>query len=268
MAPLLTPVGKYRTLESESGDSQTAVERTDDEISEQIEKQDQRNQVEVGESLDTVDDPVAQDVINEVKPDAWQSFRHPDITDVGDDDYQYDPPYTTQGLEQIFVDSEALSNAEIQFTAADSIDREISDIESEDMSNYDNLVYRLELGGMALSAPDFDEKETIATAIAPEETAVAVTFSADCASNYLSVNHLALSNPLVEELVGIVLSTDQNPERLSKIEHSESEYTRPLLSAWGRKGTFATITETGDVCEALSSSRISKWMNTFVASRL
>lgn len=271
MQPILSGVSdqiRSATLESDSGDSQTAVERADDEISEQIEKQDQRNQVEVGESLDTVDDPVAQDVINEAKLDAWQSFRHPDITDVGDDDYQYNSPYTTQGLEQIFVNSEALSNAGIQFTAADSLDREIPDIESEDVSNQNNLAYRLELGGMAPSAPDFDEEGTIATAIAPEETAVAVTFSADCANNYPSVNHLAPGNPLVEELVEVILNIDQNPERLSKIEHSKSEYTRPLLSAWGRQGMFATIAETGEISEAVSNSRMSNWIDEFVANRV
>lgn len=75
------------------------------------------------EALDSVDTLVAQDVINEAKLDAWQSYDHPDITDVGGSEYEYHAPYRTRSLESVLVESETLSKIGISFTPVHELER-------------------------------------------------------------------------------------------------------------------------------------------------
>jgi SNF2 family DNA or RNA helicase len=74
------------TLEADRNESQETVECADSEFSDQVEEQEQGDRMDVGESLETVDSLVGQDVIDEAKLDAWQSYSHPDIADVGADE--------------------------------------------------------------------------------------------------------------------------------------------------------------------------------------
>jgi len=97
MQPILSGVSsqiRSATLETERDESRNAVERADKEFSDRIKKQEESDRVDVGESLDDIDEPLAQDVIDEAKLDAWESFNHPDILDVGADDYDTETPFT------------------------------------------------------------------------------------------------------------------------------------------------------------------------------
>jgi superfamily II DNA or RNA helicase len=270
MQPILSGVSdqiRSATLESSSRDNRAAVERADSHLSEQIEQRDQRDRVDVGESLATVDDPVAQDVIDEAKLDAWQSFCHPDISDVGAESYRYPRPFSTRSLERVLVDNDVLADAGIAFTPVDDIDRDVPNVGSRDGSEYGSVLYRLNLGDDVDSVPDLGEDGTLASAVASEETAVAVTFSAEFADEYPSVHYLAPGNPLVDILVEAVLTTADTPARLERIEESEPGYVKSILLAWGRTGTIARIEAGGTISEEIEAGALSEWLGEFVENR-
>jgi len=119
MQPILSGVSQQirdATLNTAADDSQTAVESADREFSEQLEERDRGERVDVGESLDDVDELVAHDVVNEAKLEAWQSYNHPDILEVGKEEYEYRPPFETPSLQAVFVENSTLSEAGVVFT--------------------------------------------------------------------------------------------------------------------------------------------------------
>lgn len=230
MQPILSDVSdqiRSATLEADRDEGREAVEHADREFSEQIDRQERDDRVEVGESLDTVDDSVAQDVIDEAKLDAWQSFEHPDIVDVGAENYKYTPPFVTKGLEQVFVINDVLSDTFIEFTAMTNLD--FDDAQYGDGSVYNDRTYRLELGGAIQSPPEMEEEGTLTKVITPEESAIAVTFSKECADEFPSIHYLALGNPLLSRLVEVILAENGGPERLTKLEETGAEYDPPVV---------------------------------------
>jgi superfamily II DNA or RNA helicase len=189
MQPILSGVSsqiRSATLETERDESRDAVERADQEFSDRIEKQEESDRVDVGESLDDIDEPLAQDVIDEAKLDAWESFKHPDILDVGADDYDTERPFTVQSLESVLTRSEALVDAGIRFTSVDELELDVTDTEYGDGFDFGECTYRLEVSDIE-SIPELDTEGTLASVIAPEEKTVAVTFSDECGEEFLSL---------------------------------------------------------------------------------
>jgi len=108
MQPILSGVsGQIRdaTLNTDRTEREQLVEEADSELSEEIDQRKQRGRVGVGESLDSVDTLVEQDVVNEAKLGAWQSYEHPDIAEVGENDYAFAVPYRVQSIEAVLRDS-------------------------------------------------------------------------------------------------------------------------------------------------------------------
>jgi len=62
-----------------------SIVRADREFSEELEERDQGDRVDVRESLKDVDDILSDEVVDEAKLDAWQSYSHPDLVDVGEE---------------------------------------------------------------------------------------------------------------------------------------------------------------------------------------
>lgn len=52
--------------------------------------------MEVGKSQENINNLVTQDVPDEPKLDAWQSYIHPDIVDVCEEEYEYQPVRDTE----------------------------------------------------------------------------------------------------------------------------------------------------------------------------
>lgn len=194
-------------------------------------------------------------------------LRNPDIIDVGPDDYQYDLPFSTQGLERVLVENEARASAGVQFTAVDDLEEDVPESGISEESERDNLVYRVERRDAVKLPPGLEEDGTLPRAIAPEETAVAATFSAECADEYPSVHHLAPGNPLMDDLIDVLPTTADSPERLSEIEEVKPDFVHPPLRAWGRNGTLATITEIGEISEKVPASGLSEWLDEFIENR-
>lgn len=266
MQPILSGVSnqiRSATLEADSSQSQDAVKEADREFSEQVENQEQGNRVDVGESLESVDEMDGQDIIDEAKLDAWQSYRHPDITDVGADEYEYDIPYGSDGLEAFLVGNETIEAAGVLFTPISELNIDIED----KAFGFEDVAYRLECSE-EITIPQVEDEGTLAQILAPSENMVAVTFSGTCADEFPSVTLLAPGNPLLGQLVDLVLAENDEPARLALQDKSRGTISsRPVVCGWGRNGTFAILDETGDVEESHSKSILPEWYDDFINNR-
>ena len=267
MQPILSGVSQQirnATLNADNGTNQTAVESADSELSEQLEERDQGDRVDVGESLEDVDDLVAQDVVDEAKLDAWQSYTHPDLVDVGEEEYEYDPPFRTAGIQSALVENSALAEAGVVFSSVHDIDFNYDDGEFGFADN----TYRLSVGDAQIDVPDSDEEQTVAQAIAPAANEVAVTFSAVCADEFPSVQHLAPGNPLLSQLLSVFQEVSGEPTRFTqRIVTRPNQEQQPVVCGWGRDDTFARLADDGTVAENGSMDALSKWCDQFLNNR-
>jgi hypothetical protein len=269
MQPILSGVSsqiRSATLETERDKSRDAVERADKEFSDRIEKQEESDRVDVGESLDDIDEPLAQDVIDEAKLDAWESFDHPDILDVGADEYDTETPFTVQSLESVLTRSEALVDAGIQITSVDELEIDVTDTEYGDGFDFGECTYRLEVSDIE-SIPELDTEGTLASVIAPDEKGVAVTFSDECAEEFSSLHYLAPGNPLLRNLIETWKRNSDESERLINYSESVKQSSRPLVCAWGRDDTINVVSDDGTVTNGHPVSSLSKWRDDFVVNR-
>jgi SNF2 family DNA or RNA helicase len=272
MQPILSSVsGQIRsaTLEADEDESQEAVERADRELSEQLDKQEQMDRVNVGESLESVDTTFEQEVIDKAKLDAWRSFRHPDIEDVGADEYAYIPPFVTAGLETILVENEILSDIGIEFTPVDGLEIEVGDRASADEFTFEESTYRLTVERATdIDLPNSNDEGTLAKTIAPNENTLAVTFSAECADEFPSIHHLAPGNPMLEQIIDALLDESTESERLARVTESrKTSIETPIVCGWGRHGNIGSITETGVAEESLDSRLLRQWSDEFLSVR-
>ena len=267
MQPILSGVSQQirdATLNADSDESRETVEKADKQLSEEIENQKQDDRVDVGESLEDVDDLVAQDVIDEAKLDAWQSYCHPDLVEVGEDGYEYDPPFETPGLQSVLVDNDALAEAGIKFTPVHEINFEYDDGDFD----FADSTYRLSVGDALIEVPVGDGEQTIAQAIAPAVDDVAVTFSAECADEYPSVQHLAPGHPLLGQLLTVLQDVSKEPVRFDQqIATRPGQGLKPLVCGWGRDGVFTRITNDGTVTESGPMDDLPSWCNRFLENR-
>ncbi|WP_424005787.1 helicase-related protein (plasmid) [Haloarcula salina] len=271
MQPILSGVSQQirdATLNTAQDESQHAVEEADRHLSEQLAEQEQDDRVDVGESLDSVDTLVKQDVIDEAKLDAWQSYSHPDIADNGDDDYEYSAPFEVPGIQSILVDNETLTASGLTFTSVQDIDLSSSSGEYDDDFEFDESTYRLTTGESPLALPSDGDNQTMAQAIAPGDEEIAVTFSAECADEFPSIQHLAPGNPLLSRIIDVLRTATDDHTRFTKQSElrSESAY-RPIVSAWARKESFVRIDEDGNVADVATLQDLPRWCERFLENR-
>jgi hypothetical protein len=268
MQPILSGVSRQirnATLNADRDESQQVVEEADREFSEQIEEQEQGGRVDVGESLDSVDSLVEQDVINEAKLDAWQSYGHPDITEVGENEYAFSAPFRSESLQTVLVQNPAFEELDIGFTPASELDIDLND--GYDKFVFQESTYRLSVGSIT-DAPEPTTEQTLAHAIAPDEGEIAVTFSAKCADEFPSVQHLAPGNPLLDRLVNMIRDASEESERLiQQIETRTRSSELPVVCGWGRSGALGRISDDGTVSEDQKASILREWCTVFIENR-
>jgi SNF2 family DNA or RNA helicase len=264
MQPILSSVNRQiRSAALEADDEDEAVEQANQEFEKQIQEQESGDRVDVGESLDSVDELLAQDVIDEAKLDAWQSYEHPDITDVGADTYEYPAPFVTDELKHVLVGNEALGNTGVEFTPITELD---PDEVPKDFP-YEESVYRVTCNAQ-VEVTDMEEEGTVASMIAPSEDEIAVTFSRECADDFPSIHFLAPGNPLLKQFVEIIVTGSGDPERLSQETYSrDTTNSNPVVSGWGRGGELGHVTDSGDVELSVPASILPNWHDAFVENR-
>jgi SNF2 family DNA or RNA helicase len=267
MQPILSGVSKRirdATLKADRDESRQVVEETDREISQEMKEQRQEDRVEVGESLEDIDSLVPQEVIDEAKLDAWQSYSHPDLVDSGEEKYEYHPPFETPSLQSVLVDNDALAEAGVEFTPVREIDLEHSD---GDFAFADST-YRLSVGDAPIEVPAGDGEQTIAQVIATGTDEVAVTFSAVCADEFPSVQHLAPGHPLLGQLLTVLKNVSEEPSRLQqRIVTRPDQDQEPVVCAWERDGVFTRIAGDGTVAESGPTDALPMWCDQFIDNR-
>jgi hypothetical protein len=271
MQPILSGVSKRirdATLKADRDESQQVVEETDREISQEMDEQEQEDRVDVGESLEDVDSLVPQEVIDEAKLDAWQSYDHPDLVDVGDTEYEYPAPFQTQGLRPVLTDSKALENVGIEFTPIAELGIELAGGEFEDALAHKGSLYRISVRGTSVDLPHIDSEQTLAQTIAPGDDEIAVTFSASCSDEFPSVQYVAPGHPLLSQLTDTVRSASDDTTRLHRqaVRRSD-EVSRPVVCGWGRDGSVSRITVDGDVSEEVGATILESWSESFLDNR-
>jgi len=269
MQPVLSGVSQQiRTaaLEADRDQSSEMVEKADREFSDQITEQERGDRVNVGESLEAVETLVPQEIIDEAKLDAWQSYRHPDLVDVGETEYNYSPPFVPSSLESILIGNETLAEKGITFSSVQELDIELAESEYGDAVEFEETIYRLDCDG--LDIPESVADQTLAELVAPGNNTVAVTFSAECADEFPSIQYFAPGNPLLRKIVTLIRDESEQSERLSKqIENRDGPATRSLVCGWGRNGDLATLDSDGVINEDQSMSSISSWKERFLTNR-
>ncbi len=269
MQPVLSGVSQQirnATLEADRDKSTEMVEQADREFSEKITEQEGSDRVDVGESLERVDSLVPQEIIDEAKLDAWQSYNHPDLLDVGETDYSYSEPYGTSSLEAILVGNGTLKDKDITFTPIRELDIELVESDYTDAAEFTEMIYRLDCG--ELSTQKSAGEHTLAEVIAPNQESVAVTFSSDCADEFSSIQYLAPGNPLLGQLVDLIRTETEKPQRLSKQSAvRDDRSTASVVCGWGRDSHLATLNPDGTIDETLSTSQLSEWKNQFLTNR-
>ncbi|MFC3958916.1 helicase-related protein [Halovivax cerinus] len=267
MQPILSSVSdqiRAATLESEAETSAEKVEAADRAFSEKLEEQDRKGQVDVGESLDSVDTLLEEDVVDEAKLDAWKSYNHPDLDDVGDDDYAYRDPFYIDGVEQLLVDNDTLTEAGVSFTPVSEIDG--SGVSFPPRFEFAESTYRLEWDG--LEEQSIDDGDTLAETIAPKKGTTAATFESECAEEFPSVQFLSPGNPLFDRLVRLLHSRTDDPQRLRKYEAGRAQFDeKPVVRCWGRNGTLARLSNRGSVIESEEHANPQEWRDTFLRNR-
>ena len=269
MQPILSGVSsqiRTATLEMDRDESPDAVERADQEISDRIRAQEESERVDVGESLDGLAEPFARDVIEEARLDAWESFKHPDIPNVGADEYDTKIPYTVKSLESVLTKSEALIESGIRFTSVRELALDKTYNKYGNGFDFAESTYRLEIGNPE-SIPDLDTEGTLASVIAPEKNTVAVTFSDECAEEFPSLHFLAPGNPLLHQMLDIWRQSTDDSERLIRYAEPDLESGHPMVCGWGRSGSISVVADDGAVKDATTVSNLSDWYSDFVVNR-
>ncbi|MFC7198927.1 helicase-related protein [Halospeciosus flavus] len=271
MQPILSGVSQQirdATLKADPEERDDVVEQADRQFADEIEDQEAGNRVDVGESLASVDTLVEQDVIDEAKLDAWQSYNHPDIVDVGDTEYEYASPYRTRSLQAVLVGNESLADSGIVFTALSDVESNFDDSEYADEFAFGESTYRLSVDGSPIDAPAPAGEQTLAQAIAPGAKEVAVTFSAECADEFPSVHHLAPGNPLLSQLINMLREASEEAERFVQQTQTRSEQSEhPVVRGWGRDGDLGRLTSDGEVVEDQTMQILQSWCETFLENR-
>lgn len=141
--------------------------------------------------------------------------------------------------------------------------------ENEDLEEFPfaSYTYRLDFGN-TFSQPAVEGAGTIAEAIAPDEETVAVTFSAECADEFPSVQYLAPGHPLLIQLIELLKQESEEASRLTRKTHSRTtSESIPTITAWGREGEFGRVNKDGEVVEGTPLSLLSEWFEEFVENR-
>lgn len=58
--------------------------------------------------------------------------------------------------------------------------------------------------------------------------------------------------PLLQRLVDVILTEDDESERLARFEDVGEGYDRPVVRGWGRDGSLCVVTEKGETAEGIA----------------
>lgn len=266
MQPVLSGVNsqiRSATMETDAESRATVVEEADTALAEQIDQEEDRNNVEIGESLETVEVPTKQEVIEEALLDAWKESRHPDIGSETGEMYAYRRPVTREGIEQLLVGDDTLRAVGINFVPANDLDLDLAEYETRETPPLGECVYRL--NWERTTHTDYTDEETIAQAIAPAPHQVAVTFNPTVAEVFPSLQLLTPGHPMLPELFSVLRAQADSDERLERVTAGRPGTETPVVAIRAADDRQAYLDAEG--IELTGMTDTDHWCTSFLETR-
>ncbi len=280
MQPILSSVGsKIREatmVEGVKADSEE-YEELERDIDQDIEEQQgDDDPVELKGSLAEVnrDRPLREQVIQEARLDAWESYSHPDLGQVGNPSENQDPVFTIDAAKGVLLQNETLTEAGVQFDPLSKLDIEFDLTDPEDAES----IYCLQHPGDAPITAGGSE-DTLAASIANQHQGIGVTFDPDTADEYSSLRFLAPWSPLFNWLATTLVetSTQLNLTKSACSMNSDGEIVgsseKPwIVTGWVKENEADTslvqLTDDGSVEERSETVEyLTHWAQEFTENR-
>lgn len=282
MQPILSSVGsKIRQAAMQEGAKAGSkeYERLEQDIENDIEEQqNEKDPVELRDSLANLDDetPLREQVIEEARLGAWESFSHPDLGDVGIPEGTRDPVYTIEAAKAVFLDNDVFSDSGISLELLSEFDDEFSLSDAEHAES----VYCLHGPDDKWGVPVADEG-TLGGSIAQQLDGVGVTFSPEIADEYPSLQYLAPGNPLFAQLSKSLINNtdeqnlDQHCYGYDTSSSIEERSTPPWIGCgWSAESSdegspsLVSLNKDGEVSGSRTDlDSLERWVRKFVANR-
>ncbi|WP_348609700.1 helicase-related protein [Halobaculum rarum] len=280
MQPILSSVGsKIRQATMKEGVKSGTKEY--DDLERDIEKDIDEQQhdddpIELKDSLADLDSetPLRDQVIREAQLDAWNTYSHPDLGEVGHPDEAEDPVYSIESVESVFVADEGLAELGITFESLSELDTDFEfDAESDEKS-----IYCLRYPKDSPLSPRAGEG-TLAESIAEHYDGIGVTFSSKTSDQYPSLRYLAPGSPLFawlatqmrQERGESVLSTTaygMNPDQ----DTGQTSQKPWIVCGWSKDGDdeehLVVLSEEGNIVDSHDVvDSLADWADEFVENR-
>ena len=280
MQPILSSVGsKIREatmVEGAKADSEEYEELERDIDRDIEEQQGEDDPVELKDSLAEVDSdrPLREQVIQEARLDAWETYSHPDLGKVGNPSENRDPVFTVDAAKGVFLENKTLTEAGIQFDLLSQLDFEFDLTEPEDAE----FIYCLQHPGDAPITAE-ESEDTLAASIANQHQGIGVTFDPDTADEYPSLRFLAPGSPLFNWLAATLVETsDQlNLTQSACTTSSDGEIVgtteKPwIVTGWAEEDAADTslvqLTDGGSVEDRSETVEfLNQWAQEFIENR-
>jgi hypothetical protein len=278
MQPILSGVGsKIRQATMQDGVKQGTeeYENLEQDIEQDIEEHDHDDDtIELEDSLAQLDSetPLRDQVIQEARIDAWNTYSHPDLGEVGHPDEAREPTYSVESVESVFTEDETLADMDITL-------KPLFELESEfvfDAESHESAIYCLRAPeGLPIS--DKIGEGTIAESIAEEYGGIGVTFTPDVADQYPSLRYLAPGSPLLEWLSRKIMSEGSErvlSSRAYGFDNDQNIAETPekphLVCGWteDESDSLISLSDEGEIVEnGESKNCLSEWAKNFAANR-
>jgi SNF2 family DNA or RNA helicase len=281
MQPILSSVGsKIREatmIEGAKADSEE-YEELEEDIERDIEQQQREDDpVELKDSLAELDSdrPLREQVIQEARLDAWETYSHPDLGKVGNPDENREPVFTVDAIKAVFLENELHEEVGIHFDPLSQLNTEYDLSDPQDAES----IYCLQNIGDAPVTAQGNE-DTLASSIADKHDGIGVTFDPETADEYPSLKFLAPGSPLFYWLVTTLIETSDQLNLIQSacttdsggevVKTSEEPW---IVTGWSKEedsdaplfhltdgGSFATQPEAVEF--------LNRWTQKFVENRI
>ncbi|MBC9987877.1 helicase [Haloferax sp. AS1] len=280
MQPILSSVGskiREATMVKGAKADSDEYEELERDIERDIEKQQgDDDPVELKDSLAEIDSdrPLREQVIQEARLDAWETYSHPDLGRVGNPDENRDPVYTVDAIKGVFLENETLNEAGVYFDSLSQLDIEFDLSEPEDTES----IYCLQHSGDAPATAEENE-DTLAASIANQHGGIGVTFDPETADEYPSLRFLAPGSPLFNWVAATLIETSDrlNLAQSACATNIDGEIVKTdekpwVVTGWSEEDDPETsllhLADDGSVDERLETVEfLDKWAQEFVENR-
>jgi len=280
MQPILSSVGsKIREATMVDGAKSGSDEYNDleQDIERDIEKQrGEDDPVELKDSLSGLesDRPMREQVIEEARLDAWETYSHPDLGAVGLPGEDRDPVFTVDAIKEVFLDNKTLNEAGINFELLSDLDTEFDLSEPDDAES----IYCLQHSGN-VPLTTVQNEDSLAAGISNKHAGIGVTFDSETADEYPSLRFLAPGSPLFNWLAATLIDTsDQLSLKQSACTaNTDGEIVdttdKPwIVTGWSKENNgdapLVNLTDDGSVEEQTETVEyLNQWAQEFIKNR-